>query len=345
MRSDGCPLCAKLKEKIKHNRCLSKDEFIKRANIIHNFEYDYSNIEYVNQTTPIIIVCKIHGEFSLTPSLHSSIKSHKGCQKCGTERGIKKNTFTTEEFVQRASVVHKNKYNYEKFIYKNTDTAGIITCPIHGDFEQIAMSHLYKKCGCPKCAIEKNKKILRSDTETFVIRANEVHQFEYDYSQSVYINNSTKVAIFCSFKNTKKEIHGIFWQVPAAHLQGQGCPKCISRISEVEKLWLDRIGLPDDPKHRQVSLPGLRIQVDGFDPITNTCYELLGDFWHGNDQYFPHDQMNNKINISFGELFRKTVEKEKKILDAGYFLVSVWESEIVPDRFTGKINYDKLSED
>jgi hypothetical protein len=42
---------------------------------------------------------------------------------------------TKEEFIQRALLIHNNKYLYDKVNYINTQTKVIITCPIHGDFE------------------------------------------------------------------------------------------------------------------------------------------------------------------------------------------------------------------
>ena len=44
---------------------------------------------------------------------------------------------TKEEFIQRALLIHNNKYLYDKVNYINTQTKVIITCPIHGDFENL----------------------------------------------------------------------------------------------------------------------------------------------------------------------------------------------------------------
>ena len=45
------------------------------------------------------------------------------------------------------------RYLYDKSVYVNDDTKLIITCPIHGDWEQRPSSHL-KGFGCPKCKHE-----------------------------------------------------------------------------------------------------------------------------------------------------------------------------------------------
>ena len=40
---------------------LTTEEFINKAKEVHGDKYDYSKIEYVNMSTPVIIVCKEHG--------------------------------------------------------------------------------------------------------------------------------------------------------------------------------------------------------------------------------------------------------------------------------------------
>lgn len=59
-------------------------------------------------------------------------------------------------------------------------------------------------------------------TEEFVKQAKKVHKNDlneiiYDFVE--YKGNHKKVKLFCSK-------HGEFWQTPASHLQGRGCPKC-----------------------------------------------------------------------------------------------------------------------
>lgn len=60
---------------------------------------------------------------------------------------------------------------------------------------------------------------MKSTTEEFIVKAKQVHNSKYDYSQSKYINSSTKVCIVCPK-------HGEFWQTPNNHLYGFGCKKC-----------------------------------------------------------------------------------------------------------------------
>lgn len=47
-----------------------------------------------------------------------------------------------EEFIIKANKVHGNKYDYSLIDYKNNKTKICIICPEHGEFWQLANSHL-----------------------------------------------------------------------------------------------------------------------------------------------------------------------------------------------------------
>jgi hypothetical protein len=70
----NCPDC--------YDRYLTNDSFINKSNSIHEYKYDYSNINYENSKNKIKIMCKEHGEFEQKPNDHIS---GKGCPKCGVK--------------------------------------------------------------------------------------------------------------------------------------------------------------------------------------------------------------------------------------------------------------------
>ena len=47
-----------------------RERFIEKAIKKHGDLYDYSNIDYVNGKTKIILNCKEHGDFTITPAYH-----------------------------------------------------------------------------------------------------------------------------------------------------------------------------------------------------------------------------------------------------------------------------------
>lgn len=60
------------------------EKFIEEAILIHGNMYDYSKVIYNGNRTKIIIICKIHGEFSQVPNSHLSQKA--GCPHCTPEK-------------------------------------------------------------------------------------------------------------------------------------------------------------------------------------------------------------------------------------------------------------------
>lgn len=185
---------------------LTTEQFIQKALKVHGDKYDYSLVEYKNSHIKVIIICPIHGQFLQRSSAHLDGQC---CKKCF----INKQQSNIEEFINKANLIHKNKYDYSKFIYINSKIKGIIICPNHDEFLQIPNKHLRKR-GCPKCI--KTKLLTKKE---FIEKANKIHNFKYDYSESTYINNKTKLIIICSD-------HGEFNQSPNSHLNKQGCPLC-----------------------------------------------------------------------------------------------------------------------
>ena len=213
LSGQNCPKCALIKNGL--NQRKSTEQFINLAKEIHKNKYDYSLVNYIKSTIPVTIICPKHGKFEQSPNSHLQ---GCGCPKCAYEKIALKNTKSTELFIKQASLVHNNFYNYNKTIYNKAQEKIIITCPIHGDFEQVAYAHLQGQ-GCPKCA---NKNVT---TEEFIEKAKKIHSDKYSYDKVNYINNITKVIITCP-------VHGDFEQTPNQHLNGRGCPKCVQSKGE-----------------------------------------------------------------------------------------------------------------
>jgi hypothetical protein len=306
LQGRGCPMCNGTFLK-------TRELFIEEANNAHNGKYDYSLVNYINNKTKVKIICPIHGEFEQTPKNHLT---GRGCPACGDMSMVLLKTKTTPQFIEKALKVHNNFYSYEKTIYVDSRLKLIITCPIHGDFEQTASDHLsgYK---CYKCGVESQTKTLQD----FINQSNIVHNGKYDYRDSVYINGTTKLAIICP-------THGSFEQLPSMHLSGNGCPKCCSNISRPEIAWLDSLNISTKHRNTRIILKnGSYIKPDGYVPDTNTIYEFWGDYWHGNPARFPPEKMNLRTKKTYGQLYIETMNKREMILNSGFNLVEIWESD------------------
>ena len=215
LSGSGCPKC------VHQERTLTKEEFVKKANQIHNFKYDYTRSNYVNTETKVCIICPEHGEFWMTPHSHLS---GQGCPTCGNIKGHNATRKSLEQFIQEARGVHGDKYDYSKVEYSGNKTKVCIICPEHGEFWMTPNSHLSKKQGCPYCAGH-----MRKTNEQFIKDARDVHGDKYDYSKVNYINNRTDIIVTCP-------THGDFNVKPDNHLAGNGCPKCAGKHRTTEEL-------------------------------------------------------------------------------------------------------------
>jgi len=80
--------CMKCYNEIRHTYlCDTKDNFIKKANIVHNNIYAYPFETYKNSKTKIEIECSIHGIFMKNPNSHLN---GEGCPHCFSSNGEKK---------------------------------------------------------------------------------------------------------------------------------------------------------------------------------------------------------------------------------------------------------------
>lgn len=238
---------------------------------------------------------------------------------------------TLNDFISQSNQIHKNRYNYSKVVYINNRTKVEIICNLHGSFFQKPNNHLLR-LGCRLCGIKKRIIESRMSQKKFIDRCNLAHNNFYDYSKTIYKNQSSKIKILC-----KK--HGEFLQSPHEHLKGQGCPKCTHIISKPESSFLDFVNVPDTKKNRQVRIN--KFIVDGI--INNRIYEFLGDFWHGNpkNKRFSPNSTHPICGIKFKDLYKKEMKKLKKLKSWGYNIKYIWESDW--NRYTKKeISYPNI---
>ena len=268
------------------SRKLTKEEFIKKAIAKHGDKYDYSKVDYVNNSTKVTIICPIHGEFEQKPNDH--LNGH-GCPICGGSIKL-----TKEEFIQKAIAKHGDKFDYSRVDYKGYKTKVVIICKIHGEFEQTPNSHLNGR-GCPKCKAELLADSNRLTKEEFIQKAIAEHGDKFDYSKVDYKDSKTKVVIIC-------KIHGEFEQIPKNHLNGCGCPMCKS--SKLEGRVRDSLFEYNITFEEQKSWDWLIYKstqrVDFFLPDFNLIIECQGE------QHF-------KAVDFFGgeEVYKDTVERDK----------------------------------
>ena len=152
----GCPECGKLIVGEAHEgRRLTNEEFVEKANGVHGNRYDYSLVNYKDAKTPVIIICKKHGQFEQIPNYHLS---GCGCQLCFEEKRGQSSLISYDEFVRRAIYVHGDAYVYSPVDYRKTKEKIKIFCKRCGKhFSQTPHNHLAGQ-GCPHCNISNGER-------------------------------------------------------------------------------------------------------------------------------------------------------------------------------------------
>lgn len=256
--------------------------FIKKSEIIHRKKYDYSKVCYVNNKTPVIIICPIHGKFTQIPKNHTN---GAGCPKCAVEFKANKLRGNKEDFISKAILIHFNIYDYSNVIYKTTHKKIEIICHKHGSYFQSPAHHL-KGSGCPKCA---NKYI---STAEFIIKARKVHGNKFSYDNVNYINQNKLINISCP-------IHGAFNQKPKDHLRGVSCPFCydskgenkIKNLLDNSKIKYIRNKTFDGCEHKA------KLKYDFYLPELNTLIEFDGIQHFKPISYFGGKKEFNDLKI------------------------------------------------
>ena len=285
---------------------LTTEEFIEKAKKIHGDEYNYQSVDYENSHSKIKIECSIHGKFEQKPYVHLQ---GQGCPKCRYIKSSEKLTISFDKIRNRFNEIHNCKYDYSKVDYKNTKIKVEIICPIHGSFWQVPYEHS-KGSGCPKCYSEERNLKNRYTLDQTLLLFGKVHKGKYDYGNMDYINSKTKVKITCPK-------HGIFEQRPNNHILGEGCPKCVNKVSKAEQELYDFIKTfkeDAEQSNRKLIKP---YELDIYIPSLNLAFEYNGEYWHS-EKFKDKDHRQHKTdlcilkNITLIHIEEKDWKKDKE---------------------------------
>jgi len=165
-------------------RRLSKLEFIEKSKALHGNKYGYDKVIYKQNKIKVCIICSTHGEFYQTPNDH--LKGW-GCDKCRQEKTGLSLRLTNEEFVEKAKLVHGDRFDYSLSNYINHTTKVCIVCYEHGKFWQKPNDHLNGQ-GCPICKASKGELLIKVILDKYNINyiqeykiPNQIYKFRYDF--------------------------------------------------------------------------------------------------------------------------------------------------------------------
>jgi hypothetical protein len=199
---------------------LNTEEFIVRANRIHENLYDYSLSIYKNDSTKIKIICREHGIFEQRPGDHVRLK--QGCPKCGDIKNGNRCRKANESIISQINNAWGfDHFDFSEMNYTDAHSKIKLKCVKHDMwFEQYPGAVFKKLIGCPECC--KIKRELKHESKfksSFINNSLKIHGNLYDYSKVIYVNQNIPVTIIC-------KIHGEFNQKPGNHSAGNGCQKC-----------------------------------------------------------------------------------------------------------------------
>lgn len=207
IKGQSCPKCNGIH--------LTTEDIIDEFHKIHGDQYDYSKTIYNKMHEKVTVICPEHGEFQITPSKH---RLGQGCPKCGILKRAKNQSYDNESFIEILQKVHNGKYIYTKATLNgNLHNRITITCPIHGDFEQIAQSHLNGH-GCPKCQsshLEEEIKLFLNDND---IEFEQQKTFEW-----LKLKNHLYLDFYLPKYNKAIECQGIQHFKPVDFFGGEEC--------------------------------------------------------------------------------------------------------------------------
>lgn len=217
-----------IKKLIFNMKKLNTEEFIKRAKENGYIKFDYSKVNYINNTTKICIICPEHGEQWVNPVIFFK-KNKYICPQCYKEKNHSGIKYTNDELIKVLKEKHKDKLNlsFDKVNIIDIHSYVTVTCSIHGDHKYKAYQLLHDDFQCKFCNKEnKYNNTALKHYNNFIIKAKEKWP-NIDYSKTLLPTKRYRYKRY----NIICPIHGEQWVTDNVFLE-KGCPKCENGINQ-----------------------------------------------------------------------------------------------------------------
>jgi hypothetical protein len=317
-------------------REIRKQQFIAAAKTIHaNEKLDYSKVIYIDNRTPVTIIDHDlredgteYGEYKVTPSNHLKGQGHRD------KRGLKiskSKRSDLDKVIKQIQNAHPDEiFDFSESVYINMHTKMKIidrTLDIfgneYGEYEIEPASFI--KGVTSK---EKLKKIIYNN---FLLKSRAVHGDKYVYAYGEYVAHDVDMKMICP-------THGAFWQTPAHHYNGCGCPACAHIISKAEKEISDYIksliGEDNVVDNIKAILPNNK-ELDIYVPSKKIAIEYNGLHWHSD--YILNKKLSKEGNEFTDEEKRELAKELRNSLNdktnqckkLGIRLIHIFEDEYI----------------
>ena len=245
---------------------LTTEDFIKKAREVHGDKYDYSKVEYVNATTPVVIICPKHGEFLQNPYNHTD---GRGCKKCATEVTAAKLRYWTEARCYEEA----SRYSELKSFRTQSEDAYNAALKHHWLKNYTWLSY--------KIDVSKPKKKRQSYTQDEIIdRLRSIFGDRYSYEKVVYKAMKVPITLVCHEKDANGVEHGEFSMRPDnIFSSNQGCPKCYDdRRSRLQRKPVEKFIEEAIKVHGGLYEYHKVEYINGRTKVCIVC-PIHGDFW------------------------------------------------------------------
>jgi len=316
---NGCPACS--------GRVATSERNIERCypHLVEEWDVEKNDRlprDYLpGSDTPAWWLCGKCG-YGWKSLIHNRVLKGKGCPACANQVVTEHNNLFSRRPELAAEWDYSKNAISPKEVLSKSSLKVWWKCKECGYGWRTSVNHRAgtKPTGCPACA---NRVVTSSNNLAFT------HPYivaEWDFSRNKVtplevVGGSDRyvwwVCLKCSYS----------WKSSICNrLSGRGCPSCArGNVSRVSQEWLDSLSIPK--KNREVYIKTLGLRVDGYDPETNTVYEFLGDFWHGNLNVFDSREINSVVKKSYGLLNAETMNRLSLLEKSGYNVVYIWESD------------------
>ena len=218
-----CPDCVK----IERDQREGKKFLLKAKSIFPDFSYEL--VDFKDYKTKVKIVCKKHGEFEIIPD--NFLNRKYACKKCFGENSSQNQSMGWNNFVEKASEIHNNRYHYPEQEYITSHDKINIKCKKHGIFTQSPSNHLYGENGCPSC------RYFSSKAEKRIIEFIENLGFNVEINNRKILNGK-EIDIYIEERNLAIEFNGIYWH---SELQGKNKKYHLDKKNKAQEKDIDLI--------------------------------------------------------------------------------------------------------
>ena len=271
----------------------TKKDFIKTHG---NNKFKWFEETYTNTTTKMKIQCLECGViFEQTPDNH---KRGAGCSMCSRAKITKTKILKTYEDLKIELDNYKTSFFYCWGTYVNSSTKMLIICMYCGHVVWQNPAQHKRSLSCAKCYFIKRTIKWEIINKQFISKHG---NNKFKWFEETYTNSYTNMKMMCL------KCHSFFWQQPAQHKLGAGCPFCnVSKGEEKIKKILDLNNIKYIQQYRFIDCKFKKpLPFDFYLPELNACIEFDGeghymsiDYW-GGDASLKYTQNNDKIKNDY----------------------------------------------